>query len=237
VEISAQMLASGGVEAVVRDVSQRKAQEAQRNLMMHELNHRVKNSLAAVQAIAVQTLRGDAARPEARQAFVERLMALARANDILVAKEWRGASLADIAAQVASPYAGPDGRFVIRGPELTLRPQAATAMALALHELATNAAKYGALSAVEGRVVLEWRLDPQGAEPEFELTWREEGGPPVAMPSRTGFGTRLLQDGLKAELSAQVRMDYLPDGFACTIRARLPAPSGGFLDLHAPADV
>lgn len=229
VEISAQMLPSGGVEAVVRDVSQRKAEEARRSLMMHELNHRVKNSLAAVQAIAAQTLRTGGVAPAVRQAFTDRLMALARANDILVAKEWRGASLADIAAEVASPYAGPEGRFVIRGPEVALPPKAATAMALALHELATNAAKYGALSAMDGRILLEWRL----AGGQLVLTWQEEGGPQVQVPSHVGFGTRLIREGLKAELTADVHIDYRPSGLVCTVRAAAPSAHAAFLDLQA----
>jgi two-component sensor histidine kinase len=150
---------------------------------------------------------------------MDRLMALARANDVLVAQSWEGASLQAVAAQVAVPYgsgAG-EGRFVISGPAVHLSPNTATAIALALHELATNAAKYGALSQPDGRVELQW----QAGEAGFRLTWRERGGPPVTAPTRTGFGSRLIQRGLTAELKGEVVMDYAPDGLVCTITAPL----------------
>jgi PAS domain S-box-containing protein len=224
VEISAGVLEGGGLEAVVRDITARRAAEARQRLMMNELNHRVKNSLATVQAIAAQTLGGDVpAGP--RRTFTERLIALAQANDILIAEEWAGASLAAIAEQVARPHADPSrpDRFACKGPEVQLPPKSATALALALHELATNAAKYGALSRPEGRVELNWAVGE--AERELRITWRERGGPPVRAPGRTGFGTRLIRRGLAAELQARVELDYAADGLVCTVRAPLPRPA------------
>jgi PAS domain S-box-containing protein len=212
-----------GLAVYFRDITERKLAEERQRLLVNELNHRVKNALATVQAIAAQSLRSDEVPPEARARFTERLMALARANDVLVAGDWQGASLAAVAAQVASPYAdaGDDGRFVAEGPAVQLSANAATAMALALHELATNAAKYGALSWPEGRVELTWRIEGEGETRRFGLTWRESDGPPVTPPRTTGFGTRLIERGLAAELRATVAMDYAPTGLVCTLSAPL----------------
>jgi PAS domain S-box-containing protein len=204
-----------GQSVYFRDITERKEAEERQQLLVNELNHRVKNSLATVQAIAAQTLNG--VDGDVRERFTARLMALARANDLLVAKTWEGAGLREIAEQVASPHAGEE-RFIIDGPELHLSPRSATAVALALHELATNAAKYGALSSPDGQVELRWTIDGKGA---FELVWRETGGPPITPPERTGFGTRLIQKGLSNELKGVVRMDYQPTGLVCILSAPL----------------
>ena len=209
-----------GLSVYFRDISERKAAEERQQLMVNELNHRVKNALATVQAIAAQTLNDVPA--EVRERFTSRLMALAKANDLLVEENWQGASLRAIAEQVASPHAGEE-RFSIEGPEVQLTPKAATAMALALHELATNAAKYGSLSVPNGRVDLRWTLDGKG---RFELTWRETGGPPPTKPERTGFGTRLIERGLRNELRTEVRLDYAPTGLVCTLNGPLSEATG-----------
>ena len=202
-----------GLSVYFRDISERKEAEERQRLLVNELNHRVKNTLATVQSIAAQTLQGAEVPDEVRERFTGRLIALAKANDLLLEREWTGATLQSIAEQVASPYA-PD-RFVIEGPALDLGPRAATAMALALHELATNAAKYGALSRPDGRVRLSWALKDEA----FELSWRESGGPQVVEPTRVGFGTRLIQRGLAAELKARVEMDYAASGLTCSVAA------------------
>jgi PAS domain S-box-containing protein len=212
-----------GLSVYFRDITERKAAEERQRLLVNELNHRVKNALATVQAIAAQSLRGEDVPDEARERFLDRLIALARANDVLVSQSWEGASLAAIAAEVARPHAaeGESERFHIEGPNLALSPKAATSLALALHELAPNAAKYGALSSPAGQVSLAWRLDGDGAERRVRIEWRESGGPLVSAPARQGFGTRLVQRGLAGELHATVNLDYAPTGLVCTVVAPL----------------
>lgn len=208
-----------GLSVYFRDITERKEAEERQRLLVNELNHRVKNTLATVQSIAAQSLNGHDAG-DVHQRFIGRLMALAKANDVLLERDWRGATLHTIARLVASPHAGEGdaGRFVIDGPEVELSPKAATALALGLHELATNAAKYGALSSPTGRVALSWT----GGD-EFRLTWRESGGPAVAEPDRVGFGTRLLMRGLAYELKAEVKIDFRPDGLVCEVTAPMAA--------------
>jgi len=220
VELKIVPLRGGGVAVTLTDISARKQADARQRLLVNELNHRVKNALATVQAIAAQSLHGPGVSAEVRARFMARLMALARANDVLVAENWEGASLAAIAAEVASPH-GDAERFTIEGPPVHLAPQTATAMALGLHELATNAAKYGALSAPEGRVALTWSVDGEGEARRFRLTWRETGGPPVKAPGAAGFGTRLIERGLAGELRAEAKLDYAADGLVFTLVAPL----------------
>ncbi|MDB5422918.1 MAG: diguanylate cyclase [Phenylobacterium sp.] len=226
VELRINPMRDGGIAVSLRDITERKQAERRQRLLVNELNHRVKNALATVQAIAAQSLRGADLPQAAFDRFMARLMALARANDILVAEDWLGAELDAIATQVASPYVaeGEVGRFRVGGPEAHLAPKAATAVALALHELATNAAKYGALSTTEGQVSLTWALDGEGAARRLHMSWRESGGPPVTPPQKAGFGTRLIEKGLKAELQADVRLDYAESGLVMTLDAPLPEP-------------
>jgi PAS domain S-box-containing protein len=216
---------SEGLAVFFRDITERKLAEEHLRLMVHELNHRVKNSLATVQAIAAQTLRGGGSPPEVREALTSRLLALARAHDVLTDARWSGARLEEIAAQAAEPY-GAD-RFRIDGPPVILPPRTAIAMALAFHELATNAAKYGALSNADGEVELTWGITAEPDLRRLHLTWRETGGPPVAPPTRRGFGSRLIQRGLAAEFVGEVRMDFQSAGLICQVDAALPAPEPG----------
>jgi PAS domain S-box-containing protein len=218
VELKIVPMRGGGVAVTLTDVTERRDAEARQRLLVNELNHRVKNALATVQAIAAQSLRGDDVAPEARERFLARLMALARANDVLVAENWQGAALMAIAVEVAHPH-GAGERFRIDGPAAHLSPQAATAMALALHELATNAAKYGALSAPEGRVALSWAFSGEPGRRTLTMTWRETGGPPTRAPARTGFGTRLIERGLTGGLKALAKLDYRPEGLVFTLSA------------------
>lgn len=220
VEIKTIPMRGGGVAVILTDVTERRDAQARQRLLVNELNHRVKNALATVQAIAAQSLRGSDVPEEARARFQARLMALARANDVLVAEDWQGAALAAIAADAARPH-GAGERIAIEGPAVRLSPQAATSLALGLHELATNAAKYGALSSPEGRVALTWRLSGEGGRRRLDLAWRESGGPPVKAPGKAGFGTRLLQRGLAGGLKAQVKLDYRADGLVFTLSAPL----------------
>jgi PAS domain S-box-containing protein len=211
---------SSGLAVYFRDITERKEAEERQRLLVDELNHRVKNTLATVQSIAAQSLRGEAVPAEVRQRFIERLMALSRANDVLVTDDWHGGAVRSIAEQMASPHGGmDDGRFQIDGPEVELTPRAAVALALGLHELATNAAKYGALSSPNGRVAVDWAIESD----KLRLTWRESDGPVVNEPTVGGFGSRLLNRGLASELQADVKIVFPPTGVVCEISAPLEA--------------
>ncbi|MBL8771198.1 MAG: PAS domain-containing protein [Phenylobacterium sp.] len=207
------------------DVTARKAAEQHLRLMVNELNHRVKNSLATVQAMTAQTLRRGDIPDDVRETLTSRLMALASAHDVLTDERWSGADLRDLVLQAAAPYVSLSGSspFSVAGPPVFLPPKTAIAMALAFHELTTNAAKYGALSAPGGKVAVEWTVDGGGDTRRLALTWRESGGPPVRPPTRRGFGTRLIERGLSAELQGRVTLDYAAQGLVCTLDARLPA--------------
>ncbi|HXL69098.1 MAG TPA: sensor histidine kinase [Xanthobacteraceae bacterium] len=191
--------------------------EAHRDLLINELNHRVKNTLAIVQSIAARTFR-DAAPTDARAAFEARLMALARAHNILSEESWEKADLRTLVLRALEPHvAAEDARLRIAGPDVRLKPQTALAVAMVLHELATNAAKYGALTRPTGRVHVDWRLS--GAEPKRRLAvhWREAGGPPVAEPARKGFGFTLIERGIGQELGGTAALTFAPGGVECTL--------------------
>jgi two-component sensor histidine kinase len=206
------------------DITARKRDEDHLRLMVNELNHRVKNSLAAVQGIVTQTLRRGAAPEAVRHALTARLVALAKAHDVLTDARWSGADLKQIAEQSAEPYGSlGDNPFDISGPTVTLPPRTAIALALAFHELATNAAKYGALSVAGGSVRVRWNATNRPDGLQLDLEWRETGGPPVTQPTTSGFGTRLIQRGLAADLGGKVQLDFEPSGLVCTISA-LVAP-------------
>ncbi|WP_207457754.1 PAS domain S-box protein [Azospirillum sp. SYSU D00513] len=207
---------SGAVNMLV-DISERKQAEERQQLMINELNHRVKNTLATVQSIAYQTFGEETG--ESRRWFEGRLLALSEAHNVLSRENWEGADLRDIVRQAVAPMQDQTGqRFLIEGPGLRLTPKMALSLALALHELCTNAAKYGALTRAGGRVTIRWTVD----EGKLALRWTEEGGPPVEQPRRKGFGTRLVTRGLAHELRASVRLDYPPTGATCSIDVELP---------------
>jgi PAS domain S-box-containing protein len=200
---------------VFDDVTEKRRAESRQRLLINELNHRVKNTLATVQSIAAQTLRSADDVRRAREAFEARLVALAAAHDLLTAQSWNGARLTDVVATAMAPFETTQRSQVSRsGPPVWLTAPRALALSLALHELATNAAKYGALSIPEGRVTIRWTLSVG----ELALSWREEGGPPVEPPARSGFGTRLLQRSLAHELRGDVAVTYAPEGVRCEIR-------------------
>ncbi|MCR5879183.1 PAS domain-containing sensor histidine kinase [Phenylobacterium sp. J367] len=202
--------------SVQTDITDRKRDEARQRLLINELNHRVKNTLAAVQSIAGQTLRNAPSVAQARSGFESRLMALSRAHDVLTRRTWEGAEVAEIVAGVVQSF-GADS-FEVEGPNLNLPPGAALSLAMALHELGTNAAKYGALSVAEGRVAVRWERE-DGA---LQLVWQERGGPPVVPPTRQGFGSRLIERGLPRELGGRARLEFAPGGVLCEICVPLP---------------
>jgi two-component sensor histidine kinase len=201
---------------ISQDITERKAAEARQQLLIHELNHRVKNTLTTVQSVALQTF-GAGETGSAGEAFVARLSALAAAHDLLSETAWDGALLDDVARQTLAPFVGDVSRVEIAGPAVRLAPNAAVSMSMAFHELATNATKYGALSSPEGRVDLGWRAERDAVM----LDWREAGGPTVAAPTRRGFGSRLIERGLAVELGSEAAFSFLPEGLACAIRLPL----------------
>jgi PAS domain S-box-containing protein len=207
----------------VRDITaEKRAQEHQR-LLINELNHRVKNTLATVQSIASQTLRDASSPGDAREAIDNRLVALSRAHDVLTRENWEGAGLREIVDQAVAPY-GSSGerRFEVSGSDVRLSPRTALALAMALQELATNAVKYGALSNGTGTVGIKWRVDRNETPPHLHLEWTESGGPPVIEPKRRGFGTRLIERSLAQDLTGEVRIEFAPAGVICTVDAPLP---------------
>ena len=209
------------VFAVTTDVTDRKRAEEHQQLLINELNHRVKNTLTTVQSIASQTLRTAANKEEARKAFEDRLLALSRAHDVLTRENWEGATVRALVAQMVEPYANhAENRLHAEGPVLWLSPRAALALAMALQELATNAVKYGALSGDQGRITLTWRIDAQDPQ-RMHLRWEEQGGPPVTPPRRRGFGTRLIERGLAQDLDGAVEIAFEPGGVVCTIAAKI----------------
>jgi two-component sensor histidine kinase len=210
VRITLSAVADGQILAVVEDVTTRHRAEEQQSLLINELNHRVKNTLATVQSLAMQTLQGARDPIETRALFQSRLSALARAHDVLTAENWAGASLQSLVAQAIAPFAS---RVSVDGPNVRLRPGQALVLSLGLHELLTNAAKYGALSSESGRIHLGWKHHDE----ELCLEWRERGGPPVRPPTRTGFGTRLIEQSLSYELGGRARIFYEPEGVRAEI--------------------
>lgn len=203
------------------DITDRKHAEGQRTLLINELNHRVKNTLATVQSLAMQSLRGGARGVDARDRFEARLTALARAHDLLTVEGWRGAMLGDIVERALAPFRTSEARVAASGPSLRITPKQALALSMAMHELGTNALKYGALSNNTGRVSIDWRTDQADGSVILELSWREEGGPPVRPPTRKGFGSRLLEKNLARELDGAAIIDYRPAGVACRVTCRL----------------
>lgn len=208
--------------SVSRDITELKRSEEQHQLLAQELNHRIKNVLAMVQAIASQTFRATSDPVEARLAFIDRLGALGSAQDLLTQATLTGARLADIVADAFRPH-GREGQVTVSGPDVDLSPRCALAMSLALHELTTNAIKYGALSADGGRVTVHWTVMPLGDDTAFVLTWTESGGPPVAPPTRTGFGTGMIQRALSGYVGGATTLTYDPAGVVFTLTTTLDA--------------
>ena len=205
---------------LIQDISGRKAAEKRQRLLIDEINHRVKNTLATVQSFASQSLRNAAGLAEGRAAFEARLIALSKSHDVLTREHWEGGNLCEVVKGAIAPYgADSPSRFTIEGEPLRLRPKAVLALSLAFHELATNAVKYGALSNEDGRVAIRWRAVPQ--TDRFELEWRESGGPDVKTPTRRGFGSRLVEQGLAHDLAGDVRLTFEDRGVVCSVSAPL----------------
>ncbi|HEX8192027.1 MAG TPA: HWE histidine kinase domain-containing protein [Allosphingosinicella sp.] len=205
-------------------VLERKRTEEHQRLLLNELNHRVKNTLAVIQSIAQQTFRGDAAAPEARQAFESRLTALAAAHDLLTGRNWEAASLRAVIDRAGIGCGAGSDRIRVRGEDIELAPRTAVSIAMALHELCTNAVKYGALSGEEGRVTVAWTVSGAAGARRLSLSWTEDGGPPVLPPSRRGFGSRMIERGLASELGGTAELLFREEGVICRVEAPLPEP-------------
>jgi len=186
--------------------------------LLDELNHRVKNTLATVQAMATQTLKGVEAGP--RDTFLARLFALSSQHDLLTLDNWEGASFEGVLRRALRPWREHGrARFTIEGPAVHLDTKRALALGMAFHELASNAATYGALSNESGIVRVSWTLDPDNQL--LKLHWEEEGGPPVSEPSHRGFGLRLIEQGLGREISGIVALDFRKEGLVCEWQMKL----------------
>jgi two-component sensor histidine kinase len=218
-----------GIGVVFRDTTDRKRAEEQRDLLIRELGHRVKNMLATVQSIAAQTFRNSSVDPRLQQAFEARLVTLSKVHSVLTRQNWEGADLHDVVWS-ALHNAADSTRFQVDGPVIRLGAQGAVAFSMAVHELCTNAIKYGALSAQGGRVAINW--DVAGAR----LVWRwvESGGSPVEAPTRTGFGSRMIERALAAQLSGTAVIAYQRAGVRCTIDAPLSALRDGHAEACSP---
>jgi PAS domain S-box-containing protein len=198
------------------DITERKRAEERQRLLLNELNHRVKNTLVSVQSIASQTLRTTPDPVAFREAFESRLMALSKTHNLLTDQNWEGASLREVFDAEIEAFAAHDRLVFTYAQDIRLSPKSTVALGMAVHELATNAIKYGALSMPEGRVNVGWRISPGPGE-TLHLTWTERGGPPVVSPTRRGFGARLLEKGLAGELSGEVRLAYDDLGLVCSM--------------------
>ena len=209
-----------GYIGMAMDVTETKAAEARQRLLINELNHRVKNTLASIQSIARQTLRPDETPPHVRERLIDRLLAMSAAHDVLTRESWEGASIEEIVRQGLRPFVDEDepDRIAAGGPALRVGASTALSLALAVHELATNAVKYGALSVPAGQVVVAWE---DLGDDQAVLRWTESGGPPVHAPARKGFGTRLLDGGLTADLGGQPKLSFGAEGVRAVLPIRL----------------
>jgi PAS domain S-box-containing protein len=207
-----------GVSAIFSDISGRKQREQHLDFVLRELSHRAKNLLAVVQAIARQTARQSESPQDFERRFGDRLQALAHSQDILVEREWRGATLEELVNTQMTPFAEVKSRVVTAGPSVLLPPQAAEKIGIALHELSTNAVKHGALSVPAGSVTVSWVLEiKDDKSDQLRIEWREQNGPPVTQPVREGFGTVVMTRLVPTALNATAQIDYNPQGLVWTL--------------------
>jgi PAS domain S-box-containing protein len=205
----------------VIDITERKRHEEHIRTIMNELSHRSKNLLMVVLAIANQTVRRATTFTEFQKHFENRLLAISRCHDLLVEKGWTGASIeALIFAQLRPFMDDPDGRVELAGPPIVLNPDAAQNIGLALHELATNAIKYGALSTPAGQVFIRWEVDQVQTPKKFRMSWRERGGPQVEPPTHQGFGHKLLSRFASGAPDTQVELAFAPEGFVWSLECQ-----------------
>jgi two-component sensor histidine kinase len=194
-----------------------KIENAQLRVITDELSHRIKNLVAIIQSIARQTMHQATTKDDFEARFSGRLGAFGRSLDLLIVNDWHGARIDDLVRLQLTPFGLLDGvQISVKGPPLGLDPVAARNIGLALHELATNASKYGALSVPEGKVAVHWQLASSGGR-RFRMTWRESGGPMVTEPTRRGFGRQVIQQVTAQALTGNVTHEFLPDGVRWTL--------------------
>ena len=215
------------VQHVVSLVDTTRYQLAERHaaLLIDDLNYRVKNALATVQAIVAQAVRNSPGLQTVKESIEARIAALSRSHDLLGREKWDGVGLADLVREALAPFRVVEGqpeRFTVSGENIRLAPKAALALGIAFHELATNAVKYGAFSNEAGTVSIKWTLDSKTDGRWLCLHWRENGGPPVNPPTRKGFGSRVIEQGLAHELDGKIKLDYQLEGIVCTIDVPTP---------------
>jgi two-component system CheB/CheR fusion protein len=222
-----------GAIATMLDISDRKEGDARRILLLHELQHRVKNILATIDALAARLLKSSPSIEEFTQAFRSRLQARGAMHVLLSERHWQGAHLRALAARVLAPYKG-SVRF--DGPGIVLQSSIAATLGMVLFELATNAVKYGALSTENGRVAVSWQVEGQGepARQRLSLRWSERGGPPAAPPEKEGFGTSFVKRSIEYDLGGKVALDFSADGLNCLIA--VPLPEGAATDRSRGTD-
>lgn len=212
-----------GFYCVATETTERVEAEEHRKLLMAELDHRVKNVMAIVQAIARQSLRG--VDRDAMEGFIGRLSALAKSHTLLADERWQGASLRRLISEAVSLYRRRDGsRFIFDGPEIRVTAKAAESLMLVFHELVTNAVKYGALSTSGGRISVDWKLQGGNGDQRLVIVWQEAGGPPIeAPPTRKGFGSSLIERSLAHELGGKAELDYRASGLLASLFLPLAA--------------
>ena len=205
------------------DITELREADERQKLLVDELNHRVKNTLAAVQSLARQSARNAASIDDFMQRFEPRLLARSRTHSLMACDKWQGANLTAVISETLAPFAqGAPGRVEIFGPAVWLGPTAAVTLAMAMHELATDAAKYGCLSVPQGRVSVTWNHDlGGGTQPALDLLWEETNGPHVAPLKNRGFGSRLIEQGVKNELNGEARLELSGAGAKCGMRLPL----------------
>jgi two-component system, chemotaxis family, CheB/CheR fusion protein len=191
-----------------------------------ELNHRVRNMLQVVMAVFQRTLRRSGSLEEFAMAFRGRVMALARAHEMVSAAGWNPVPLRELALKELDPYADGKARILLEGPAVAVTPRTALAMGMVLHELATNASKYGALSVPQGHVTISWSVEGTGSR-DLRLRWIEAGGPPVTAPKRRGFGSELIERQVRHDLHGTVSLDFAPAGLRAEIAFPLDRPLDG----------
>jgi PAS domain S-box-containing protein len=212
----------GTMTGVTFDITERRRLEEQRQLLLGELNHRMKNMMALVNSVVNLSARDATSVDGYRQSLQGRLGSIAETQSLLLKSGWSGATLVEQLLVELGPFRNTEGtNVVLCGPAIVFEPPVGLTMGLVLHELATNAVKYGALGAEKGVVEVDWMVDASTDDHRLVLTWKETGGPPVSQPTRRGFGTMLVEKLLGRSLGAEVALEYRPEGFLCRIALRL----------------